>query len=397
MAKKELKISDIAGAKHLKRVINLLNPLHGVATDPLRPNKRTLHMDEYAAMLLLYMFSPICDSLRCIQRATEIESICKKFGIKRTGLSTLSDAQSVFEASLLEPVIDELYSALKPIYGGNLCDIKSDILLVDGTLIPAVKNMLWAVYRKHSDEKAIKCHFIYNLGKGVPVFTKITDANASEKAVLAALLEPGKCYVLDRGYAKHLLMQQIIDIGSSFVLRIRDNSVLEVIEERELSKESLGAGIVRDVIVKLGTNEGLKSPIRLIEVECTPHKKNGKTGRGGPEQGDTILIATNELDLEAVVISTIYQSRWEIEIFFRHFKHLLGCRHLLSQSENGIRLEMYMAIIACLLIMLWTGKKPNKATLEMLQYFMLGLATEEELLRHIERLKPLDSKTSKKS
>jgi hypothetical protein len=396
MANKEVKISDIKGAKFFKNIIGLLKHLHNVATDPLRPNKRKLHMDEYIAMLLLYMFSPLCDSLRSIQRATELDAVCKKFSIKRTGLSTLSDAQRVFDASLLEPVINTLSDEVAALSPDNSCRFSANTIAVDGTVIPAVKDMAWAVYGSKGDNKALKCHFFYNINKNVPVFTDVSCANKSEKKVLSEFLEANMCYVLDRGYAKHALMQQIIDIGSSFVLRIRDNSVFEVIEERELSKEALDAGIVRDAIVKLGTTDDLKTSIRIVEVECTAHGKKTKSGRGGPEQGDTILIATNELDLPATMISAIYASRWQIEIFFRHFKHLLGCRHLLCRTQNGVRLEMYVAIIACLLIMLWTGKKPNKATLEILQYYMLGLASDEDLEKHIKRLKPVEKEISKK-
>ena len=95
------------------------------------------------------------------------------------------------------------------------------------------------------------------------------------------------------------------------------------------------------------------------------------------------------------MISAIYASRWEIEIFFRYFKHLLGCNHLLCHTENGVRLEMNIAIIACMLIMLWTEKKPTKATLELLQYYMVGLADDEDLENHMNRLKAVENKKLK--
>lgn len=354
-------------------------------------------MDKYIAMFLLYMFTPACDSLRSIQRVSELKSLCKKLGFKRTGLSTLSDAQHVFDASLLEPFIEELYSQVQEKNSAEKKASNSDIILVDGTVIPAVKDMAWAIFGTKGDNKALKCHFLYNLNSNVPLFTKITNANVSEKKILAQMLEAGKCYVMDRGYAKHALMQEIINTKSTFVLRIRDDSIFEVIEEKGLSKEALDANIVRDAIVKLGTTGDLKTPVRIVEVECKTYTKRVKTGRGGPEQGDTILIATNEFEMPATMISAIYKSRWEIEIFFRYFKHLLGCRHLICQSENGVRLEMYTAIIACLLIMLWTEKKPTKATLEVLQYYMLGLADDGDLENHINRLNAVENKKSKKS
>ena len=79
----------------------------------------------------------------------------------------------------------------------------------------------------------------------------------------------------------------------------------------------------------------------------------------------------------------IFRCRWEIEIFFRFFKHVLGCRHLLAHNPNGIRIQTYSAIIACLLIALWTGKKPTLRTYEMICFYFSGLADEDELAAHL--------------
>lgn len=87
------------------------------------------------------------------------------------------------------------------------------------------------------------------------------------------------------------------------------------------------------------------------------------------------------------VIALIYKHRWAIEIFFRFFKHVLGCRHLISHRENGIEIQTYLAIIACLLIALWTGKKPTLRTYEMICFYFTGLASEEELVEHIQKLR----------
>ena len=131
-------------------------------------------------------------------------------------------------------------------------------------------------------------------------------------------------------------------------------------------------------------------PVRLIAIQCTPHKKRYKTGRGGPEQGETLLIATDRFDLEADVIALIFKHRWAVEIFFRFFKHVLGCRHLISHNRNGIELQTYAAIIACMLIALWTGCKPTLRTYEMLCWYFTGMADEEELFAHIARLQKQD-------
>ena len=275
---------------------------------------------------------------------------------------------------------------LRPIpHAAKLDDIGGILTLVDGTLLAALPKMTWALWK--DEHNALKAHVQFELLKGVPVAATITQANAGERAVLAENLQAGRIYVQDRGYAQYSLFQKILDAGSSFVCRIADNAKFEVVEERELSAEALAAGVVRDAVVHLGCKSrrgDLEQAVRIVEVACTPHhKRSGKTGRGGPEQGDTILIATDRLNLPADVVGLILRHRWQIEIFFRFFKHVLGCRHLLSHDANGIEMQTYAAIIACLLIALWTGGKPTRATYEMICYRFMGWASEEELDNHI--------------
>jgi IS4 transposase len=266
---------------------------------------------------------------------------------------------------------------------------------VDGSWLKAVSKMTWALFRHDDTHRAIKAHVHIELLKGVPVSATITDAHSSEHAVLAERLEAGRLYVLDRGYAKYDLLQAVLDADSSFVCRLPDHAVFEVLDERELDSDALDAGVVRDAEIRLGcpdTRDKLRRSLRIVQIECTPHRKpSGKTARGGPEQGDTILIVTDRLDLPADVIGLLYQRRWQIEIFFRFFKHVLGCRHLLSTDRNGIELETYAAILACLLIALWTGRKPTLSTYRMLCWYMSGWASEEELLRHIGKLQRQDA------
>ena len=90
------------------------------------------------------------------------------------------------------------------------------------------------------------------------------------------------------------------------------------------------------------------------------------------------------------MIALIFKHRWAVEIFFRFFKHVLGCRHLISHNRNGIELQTYAAIIACMLIALWTGCKPTLRTYEMLCWYFTGMADEEELFAHIARLQKQD-------
>jgi hypothetical protein len=248
--------------------------------------------------------------------------------------------------------------------------------------------MAWAVWT--SDRQAVKAHTQFDLQKHVPVKITVTHGNGGEIETLETELEAGRIYVQDRGYASLALFQKILDAQSSFVCRLRDNAIYEVLEDYPLTPDAQAAGIVFDRKVRLGspgkTREQLSVPIRVVALRCTPHIKRAKTGRGGPDQGETLLIATDRFDLDADVIALIFKHRWMIEIFFRFFKHVLGCRHLLSTCQNGIELQTCAAIIACMLIALWTGRKPTLRTYEMLCWYFTGMADEEELLAHIARL-----------
>ena len=382
---------DLQGFKYFKLMTKMLQRLHDNACARDRAHNRILHMDQYMALLLMYMFNPVCESLRSLQEASELKKVQRVLGVPRASLGSLSEAATVFDAEALEAIIGELAAKLQPVgHDARLRDINEILTLVDGSWMRALPRMAWALFQD-SKHRAVKAHVQFELLKGVPVAAEITDANTSEKAVLEANLQSGRLYVIDRGYAKYALLQAIIDADSSFVCRLPDNAVFEVVEERELSDEALAANVVRDVVVHLGgpvTKKHLRQPVRIVEVQCTPHRKtSGKTGRGGPEQGDTILIVTNRLDLPADVIALIYENRWYVEIFFRFFKHVLGCRNLISQNRNGIKLQVYAAIIACLLIALWTGAKPTKKTHRMVSFYLSGWADADEMQAHIDTLK----------
>ena len=388
----EIKENELQGFKYFKAISGMLESLHQAGCKYDRAGNRILHMDQYISLLLLYLFNPICTSLRSLQQASKLKKVQKKLGVPRASLGSLSEASTVFDSRNMLRIIEQLGEQIEPIrHHSKLKDLPGILTAVDGTLLKGLPKIAWALWidDKH---KAIKNHVHFEILKGVPVKATITDGNGSEKDVLAETLDAGRIYVLDRGYAKYSLLQNILDHNSSFVCRIRDNYVCQVIEERPITADAEVVGVVRDRIVRLGaeakSNE-IAGAIRVVEVKCKPHVKRMHTGRGGPEQSETLAIATDMLDVEADVIALIFQHRWTIETFFRFYKHILGCRHLLSYNQNGIELQTYAAIIACMLISLWTGRKPTLRTYEMLCWYFTGMADEEELICHIQHLQKI--------
>lgn len=381
----------LTGFRCVKPVLKLLAHLHDTATERDRAGNRQWHMDQHIALLLLFMFNPICDSLRALERASRLKKVQRMLGVPRASLGSLSEANRVFDAELLKGLIGELADRLQPLpHDPRLSDLGAILTLVDGTLLDALPKMAWALW-KDDRHRALKAHIHYELLSGVPVKGTLTPARHHENHVLRTQLEAGRLYVLDRGYANYALLQAIRAAGSNFICRMKDNARLIVHQARPLDDAAKKAGIVRDVVVEVGQRTATRHLVRIIEIKCRPYQKQcgrkTKYDRSGPCSGETLLVATDRMDLSADVVAFIYHRRWQIEVFFRFFKHVLGCRHLVSHHPNGIQLQLYAAIIACLLIALWTGKKPNKATCEMVAWYMAGVATEEELEAHLRTLK----------
>jgi IS4 transposase len=210
----------------------------------------------------------------------------------------------------------------------------------------------------------------------------MTHASGSETDQLRAMLRPGRLYVFDRGYLDHQLYRQILQADSSFIGRIKDNGAYTTESERPLSAADRAAGVVSDQLLKrLGTphhkNELKGHQLRLVKVQRTNDKG----------ELETWWLLTNRLDLPAELVALGYRYRWTVELFFRWLKCVLGCKQLLTTSENGVALQIYTALIASLLIVLWTGRKPTKRTWEMLQFYFQGWASMDEIEAHLEKQK----------
>jgi len=394
--RKRLREKDLKGFKIFKRFRKLFQHLRPVGCQRDRAHNRRLFMDQYMALLLLGMFNPICDSMRALLEASDLKKVQELLDVPHVSLGSFSEAARLFDSKHLIPIIEELLGELASLdHDPRLDEVRQILTAVDGSVLRAFPAMAWALWRD-DEHRAAKVHVGFEILKGTPAWAHVTDANASETKILQMHLEANRMYIGDRGYGDYRLFQRIIDAGSSFVIRSRDNAVFEVIEERPLSQEALDQGIVRDAVVRLGgpkTRDYLRQLVRIVEIECTPHRKSSKTGRGGPQQGDTILLVTDEMDLPPEVISLIYRHRWLVELFFRAFKHTLGCDHLLSHCQNGIALQMYAALIAYMLMQLWTGRKLNRSTYRMIQFYLSGWADEEELQSHLDSRPPLTNES----
>ena len=390
---------DLKGLKYFKMLVPLLERLHDDATARDHAGNRRFFYDQYACLLLLSFFNPIMASLRGIQQASSLGKVQRLVGCNRVSRGSLSEASSVFDPELLRAIIGELAAqAVASADGKDTVPSADDkdtealhgLTAVDGSLLLALPKMAWALFTDEQ-HRAAKMHIHFDVLKGIPTHVSVTDGSgigiSSERAQLQASMKPGGFYVIDRGYRDFDFFQEIVAARASFVARVQDNTVIDinVNEERSLTPAARMAGIVRDVVIEQTGSKThkklLTKPFRLIVIDTGKHLLNTKP--------DFMILCTNRLDLAAELVGLAYKYRWTIELFFRWFKCTLGCRHLLANSRAGVTIQVYLAIIASLLIRLWVGQKPTLRTQEMFQYYLTGLATLEELMAHIHQLKPL--------
>lgn len=368
----------LEGLKYFALLDDLFERLRPLGAERDKAGNRKLFYDRYALLLLLYYFNPTAYGLRSIRKFTTLAAVQKKFGVRPTSLGALSEAAGVFDARALEPIVAELAARAKR-SPGALPNAKeaalAGLVAVDGTLLPALPKMLWAVWQD-AEHRAAKLHVAFGVYEGAPLEASLTAGNGSERDEWRKFAQPGGLYVCDRGYADYSLFRDLAVDGVRFIVRLQENAVYEVERENELTADDRAAGVVRDVTLKrLGTkkhNKLLERPMRIVTV-------------AGDEPDKVWILATNAESLSAELVAIAYRHRWSVELFFRWLKCVLGCKHLVSESANGVAIQVYLAVIASLLIGLWTGRKPTRRTYEMLCYYFQGWATLDELQRHLEQ------------
>jgi hypothetical protein len=398
----KLTVDDLRGFKQLRRVAQLLSHLHEAGCDRDKAGNRELHFDDYVLLILLYLFNPLIDSMRTLQKVAKLPELQKRLGIKRFSLGSFSESCRVFEPAMLQQVVEQLAGELRPLDRHELLrQLPGKLTLVDSTVIRTLCTVAEAMFLPLGDGRhshAWRLHLQFDVDHHVPAAWEITEpkntGRSDEKSVLRRKLSPGHTYVMDRWYAQFTLWNDIKAAGSSYVCRVRDNSTYEVLENRPLDQAAIDAGVTSDQIVRIGLSKTPEKqadhPTRLICIACSPHQKRGKgkrhgVGQTGPTSDGTLRIVTDLLDVPAQVIAFLYEYRWTIEVFFRFFKQILGCRHLLSSKSEGVQIQIYAAVICCLMLNTLTGKKPTKWMVTLMALYLQGLASDEDVLKELNK------------
>ena len=266
---------------------------------------------------------------------TEIESstVAREIGLIKASKSMYSEAFVRYSATIFQNMFFRMLERLNFLSIPEL-QLLGRLVCVDGSLIPAIQNMSWAKYKRSAN--ALKIHLAFELNRMIPVQIISSDANTSERKMLAQLLEAGVTYIADRGYLSFKMIAQVVDKKAFFIFRMKSNWKYTIEQELGLSIPTQWQGFVHEVTdrkISFCNQEGVH---RLVSFTAL---------------GEVYLILTNRFDLRTHEIIMLYAYRWQIELFFRCIKRTFNAIHLWAHERNGVEIQFYLYLIVYLLLL----------------------------------------------
>lgn len=298
---------------------------------------RTLTTKSQLVALLHGQLSGVASLREIITTMESHTSRLYHLGVTAPKRSTLADANAARPAA----VFSELFATLLKQAHRGLRKASSDaVRLIDSSRITL--NSLsrdWAHYDATCD--GVKLHIVYDPRAALPVYFAVSPARENDMVQAKGMpIEPGATYVFDLGYYSFSWWGRLDAAGCRFVSRLRKNSPTEVVEERTVLKDG---PITADRIVRVRE--------RLHHTRKHPFKgRDLREIHVVIETGKTLRLVTNDLTSPAEVVADLYQERWEIELFFRWIKQTLRIKKFLGTSENAVRIQIAVALIAYLLL-----------------------------------------------
>jgi hypothetical protein len=295
--------------------------------------------------------------------------------------STMSDANSQRPWQ----VFSELFAQMLPQAHRGLRRAAGDaVRLIDSTSLRLSSlSEGWATFS--ADLFGAKAHIVYDPNADRPIYFAVTPANVNDITAAKAMpIEPGATYVYDLGYYDYGWWAGLDDAGCRFVTRLKKNTPFSVVKENRVPKNS---NIVSDRIGHLparlaaSRNNPLQVPVREICVII--------------DSGKQLRIVTNDLDAPAEEIAEFYKQRWQIELFFRWVKQTLRIRHFIGVSENAVRIQIAIALIAFLILrMAQRAQKVVHSPLEFARLVRTNLMHRRPINHLLEPLQPIPINSS---
>lgn len=335
---------------------------------------RTLSTKRHLIALLFGQFSGATSLREIVSGMESHETRLYHLGAAPAKRSTISDANR----DRPWQVFSELFTAmLGQAHRGLRRASAEAVRLIDSTTIRLSSlSADWAQFS--AGVCGVKAHIIYDPSEARPIYFAVTPSNINDITAARSMpIEPGATYVYDLAFYDFHWWAQIDGAGSRFVTRLKKNTPLTVVGENRLAKNS---DILSDRIGFL--------PARLAASRKNPMQAAVRELRVRIDSGKVLRIVTNDLDAPAQEIANLYKQRWEIELFFRWVKQSLRIKHFIGVSENAVRIQIAVALIAFLLLRI--AKQAQHAVHSLLQFTRL-VRVNLMHRRPIERLlEPLD-------
>jgi IS4 transposase len=291
---------------------------------------------QFAAMLYAQLAG--ISSLR--QLVSEMESHQARLyhlGAKAPRRSTLSDANALRPSALFSDLFGMM---MQRAHRGLRRKVGETTYLIDATGVRLNSFSEWA--RFSATVCGAKVHVIYDPDADYPIYSAVSTANVNDITMAQAMpIRPGATYVFDLGYYDYAWWSQLHEAGCRIVTRFKSNTPLAVVRELPVAK---GGKALSDRIGHLPNRQAssrrnpMQDPVREVRVKT--------------DTGKILRILSNDLDASAEEIAALYKRRWAIELFFRWVKQTLKITRFLGTSENAVRIQIAVALIAFLLLRL---------------------------------------------
>jgi hypothetical protein len=293
------------------------------------------------AHLIAMLYAQFCGlrSLREIE--TNLRSHASKLyhlGGRIVSKSALSTANASRPVEVFGGLLSALMASLQAGYRRKIGDC---IRLIDSTSVQLHSlSGKWATFS--AGVCGAKAHIVYDPDADQPLYLMVTAANINDITAAKEMpIEPGATYVFDLGYYDYGWWATLHQAGCRIVTRLKVNTPFDVVEVRPVAA---GSSILSDRTGYL--------PKRLAASRKNPMSDLVREIQIVIETGKVLRIFTNDLITSAQEIADLYKRRWAIELFFRWVKQTLKIGHFLGTSENAVRIQIVVALIAFLLLRL---------------------------------------------
>lgn len=362
----------------------------------LGSNRYYKSFDTYNHLVtMLYCTFNKCTSSREVSTGMKAcENKLHHLGIKKSPpKSTLCDANKKrsFEA------FEMIYKRLHDLYRKSLPDspntsLKKDLYILDSSTISLFQEILKAAGKNPVNGKrkgGIKVHTLIDASEDIPLKIKFTSAAAHDVPFLKEInLNRGAVVAFDKGYVDYKEYQRFSDEGMFYVTRLREKAIYEVLESLEVADSERENGVIKDQIVIIGHTT--HKQVTRTKARLVTYSDNDKT----------FCFLTNNFDFNPLTVANIYKDRWKIELLFKRIKQNFPLKYFLGDNENAIKIQIWCAFIADLLLKVIQAKTVKKwaysnlvsiVRLHLLSYIdLLKFLNDPDKLNH----QKIDKKTS---